>query len=111
MSKLTIFFLLAAAFLLSFCQTKTAEKTTAISEEMTNQQPTPMELTLTNSITQAEIDEGWQLLFDGRSTKHWKGYTKSTFPENGWKVENGGAVGYGKWKRRRYYYQRKVRKF
>ena len=41
------------------------------------------------SLTHAEIDDGWVLLFDGKSTDHWRGYQKETFPEKGWIVENG----------------------
>ena len=38
-----------------------------------------------NTLTQKEIDEGWELLFDGESTEHWKGYCKDSFPQ-GWEV-------------------------
>lgn len=41
-----------------------------------------------NTLTQAEIDAGWQLLFDGKSTEHWRGYNKQEFPE-GWEVIDG----------------------
>ena len=47
------------------------------------------EIIAPNSLTQAEIDDGWVLLFDGKSTDHWRGYQKETFPEKGWIVENG----------------------
>ncbi|MDD5507602.1 MAG: DUF1080 domain-containing protein [Bacteroidales bacterium] len=41
-----------------------------------------------NTLTQDEIDQGWQLLFDGKSTTHWRGYNKPDFP-TGWEVVNG----------------------
>jgi hypothetical protein len=42
-----------------------------------------------NTLTQKEIGEGWVLLFDGKSTDGWRGAKIATFPEHGWKVENG----------------------
>jgi len=42
-----------------------------------------------NELTQAEIDEGWILLFDGASTEGWRGYNKEAFPESGWTIEDG----------------------
>ncbi len=42
-----------------------------------------------NTLSQAEIDEGWELLFDGKSTAHWRGYQKEGFPEKGWIIEDG----------------------
>ncbi|MBP6977665.1 MAG: DUF1080 domain-containing protein [Bacteroidales bacterium] len=41
-----------------------------------------------NTLSQAEMDEGWQLLFDGKSTAHWRGYNKPDFPK-GWEVVDG----------------------
>lgn len=41
------------------------------------------------ALTEAERDQGWQLLFDGESTNGWKGVNTSEFPYNGWAVENG----------------------
>lgn len=31
----------------------------------------------------------WQPLFDGKTTQGWRSYRKSTFPDKGWKVEDG----------------------
>ena len=42
-----------------------------------------------NLLTQAEVDEGWILLFDGKTSIGWRGYGKENFPEKGWLVENG----------------------
>ncbi len=53
---------------------------------------TPMtikEINTSNRLTKKEEQEGWQLLFDGRSTSGWKGAYLNGFPEKGWKVENG----------------------
>lgn len=42
-----------------------------------------------NTLTDQEKADGWQLLFDGQSTKGWKGYTKKAFPDKGWEVKDG----------------------
>lgn len=41
-----------------------------------------------NALTDKEREQGWKLLFDGKSTQGWRGYKKKECPE-GWKVENG----------------------
>ena len=41
-----------------------------------------------NQLTQAEIDDGWVLLFDGTTSEGWTGYNKDAFP-NGWQIEDG----------------------
>jgi hypothetical protein len=42
-----------------------------------------------NQLTQSETDEGWILLFDGKTTNGWRGYNKKAFPDSGWVVEDG----------------------
>ncbi|HUR58175.1 MAG TPA: DUF1080 domain-containing protein [Opitutaceae bacterium] len=42
-----------------------------------------------NSLSPAEVQEGWSLLFDGQSFKGWHGYSKSTFPDRGWTIADG----------------------
>lgn len=42
-----------------------------------------------NNLTQAETASGWQLLWDGKTTKGWKGAKLETFPEQGWQIEDG----------------------
>ena len=39
-----------------------------------------------NTLSEKEKEEGWRLLFDGRSTKGWRGVFKENIPEHGWKV-------------------------
>jgi hypothetical protein len=39
-----------------------------------------------NELTQAEIDDGWVLLFDGKTFNGWRGYDKPTFPDSGWVI-------------------------
>lgn len=45
--------------------------------------------TIPNTLTESEKKSGWQLLFDGVSTKGWRGAYKKTFPEKGWIVKDG----------------------
>jgi hypothetical protein len=45
-----------------------------------------------NTLTPQEVAEGWQLLFDGQTTRGWRGYNKDAFPEVGWGVEDGDLV-------------------
>lgn len=42
-----------------------------------------------NQLTEQEQSEGWQLLFDGKSTDGWRGAHKEAFPEHGWIVKDG----------------------
>jgi hypothetical protein len=40
-----------------------------------------------NTITDNEMDKGWQLLFDGKSTEGWRGYNMDGFPDT-WIIED-----------------------
>ena len=42
-----------------------------------------------NTLTQAEKDAGWRLLFDGKTTTGWRKLGADEFPKEGWVVENG----------------------
>ncbi len=46
-----------------------------------------------NKLTPAEKKEGWQLLFDGKTSKGWRGAFSKEFPKHGWVVENGTLTG------------------
>lgn len=39
-----------------------------------------------NTLTAAEKEQGWRLLFDGQTTTGWRGFQKEVFPTNGWTV-------------------------
>ena len=41
-----------------------------------------------NSLTESERRSGWELLFDGDSTEHWRNYKKESLSD-GWQVING----------------------
>jgi hypothetical protein len=49
-----------------------------------------------NTLTPAESAEGWELLFDGRTTDGWRGYAHTNFPAHGWVVEDGTLKNVGK---------------
>jgi len=38
---------------------------------------------------QQKQEEGWILLFDGKTTTEWRGYNQEAFPVKGWVVEDG----------------------
>jgi len=42
-----------------------------------------------NQLSDAEKQAGWKLLFDGQTTKGWRGYTQTSMPAKGWRVEDG----------------------
>lgn len=53
---------------------------------------TPMDLMAyytDNNLTSQEIEQGWQLLFDGKTTNGWRSAYKDSFPEEGWIVKDG----------------------
>lgn len=45
-----------------------------------------------NDLSPQERAQGWQLLFDGKTTEGWRGAGKKAFPAEGWKVENGELI-------------------
>jgi hypothetical protein len=42
-----------------------------------------------NTLTKAEKAAGWKLLWDGKSTKGWRGAKLETFPAKGWTIKDG----------------------
>jgi len=47
-----------------------------------------METAAPNSLNQAEKDDGWVLLFDGKTSDGWRGYKLDHFPD-GWQIVDG----------------------
>jgi hypothetical protein len=51
---------------------------------------TPIEpVVTTNNLTSSEKKDGWELLFNGKTTDGWRGAKLDAFPESGWKIEDG----------------------
>lgn len=48
-----------------------------------------------NGLTEGEEKEGWQLLFDGKSMEHFRGFRTSEIP-SGWQIEDGTITLVGK---------------
>ena len=42
-----------------------------------------------NTLTAEEKEQGFVLLFDGKTFDGWRGYHKEAFPEQGWIIEDG----------------------
>ena len=62
--------------------------------QTTNVTPTPAKEIfvvnmIPNHLSEAEINNGVKLLWDGKTTEGWRGAYKNSFPQNGWKIENG----------------------
>lgn len=74
------FLFLLFVFVVTACQ-QSPQKT-----QETNQNT--VEAVADNTLTQAETDAGWILLFDGQTPGKWRGYGKDHFPK-GWMVEDG----------------------
>ncbi len=47
---------------------------------------------LTNELTATEKANGWKLLWDGKSTKGWRGVKLNEFPSRGWHIEDDDLV-------------------
>ncbi len=44
---------------------------------------------LPNNLSAAEKVQGWELLFDGKTTKGWESANSDKFPDKGWEVKDG----------------------
>ncbi len=44
---------------------------------------------LKNELTKNELRKGFRLLWDGKTTKGWRGHKSESFPEVGWEIKDG----------------------
>lgn len=59
------------------------------SEKTPDFQEIPQQNCIANTISEREEQEGWKLLWDGNTTNGWRGAKLSSFPQKGWKIEDG----------------------
>lgn len=45
-----------------------------------------------NKITINEEEDGWEMLWDGKTTNGWRGARLNNFPDKGWVIENGELI-------------------
>ncbi len=57
-------------------------------EKYTQKSPLPL-VDKTNKLTKNEADQGWKMLWDGKTTDGWRGARLDSFPEKGWLIEDG----------------------
>jgi hypothetical protein len=80
-SVFVILGVLVTIFVMVSCNTEKEQVTVTQEEEVE-------EIVGPNQLTQAEIDDGWALLFDGETSTGWTGYKKESFP-TGWQIVDG----------------------
>jgi hypothetical protein len=80
------FVLLSALLIGSMILTGCKSKTTGDTKEEAEAEAETVGI---NQLTQAEIDDGWVLLFDGETFDGWRGYGLESFPDSGWTIEDG----------------------
>ncbi|PIE48781.1 MAG: glycosyl hydrolase [Flavobacteriales bacterium] len=77
--------------LLNNCKDKKAtdqdENATKVDSTATEKTALSDEPPAVNTLSEKEKEEGWILLFDGKTTDGWRGYKKDHFP-NGWTIDD-----------------------
>ena len=75
-----ILFLIMMAIIISCGQSNNNDPKSLVAEIEKNHDP--------NTLTKSEKKNGWQLLFDGKTTNGWHGYNLKVFPDC-WTIEDG----------------------
>ena len=79
--------IMALAFIASCSQPSKEESTASEDAPETEETAAVDEVTGVNTLTALEKEEGWVLLFDGKTNTGWRGYKKETFPV-AWEIDN-----------------------
>jgi hypothetical protein len=75
------------------CGSQTAQQSEAPTDSAQVTVTTPAQDPLANNtLTQAEQQAGWTLLFDGKSLDLWRGAYLDSLPPKGWRVQNGEVI-------------------
>ncbi len=61
-------------------------------EAQSQENNAPQKSNLINQLTEKEKEQGWKLLFNGKNTNGWRRAYHDSFPEKGWRVENGELI-------------------
>ena len=77
--------IIGLVFSVSSCENKKKKAEDSKSEEVV------AEVVAINTLSKAEKDDGWMLLFDGTTSEGWRGYKKDHFP-SGWKIVDGSIM-------------------
>ncbi|MFD0796503.1 DUF1080 domain-containing protein [Maribacter chungangensis] len=57
-------------------------------ENYSQKSPLPL-VNKTNQLTKNEADQGWKMLWDGKTTNGWRGAKSDSFPDKGWVIKDG----------------------
>lgn len=61
-----------------------------VAKYLTPQDPEVMQMSyLKNELTKWELDHGWRLLWDGKTSEGWRGAKLDDFPASGWRIADG----------------------
>ncbi|SDW34349.1 protein of unknown function [Lutibacter oricola] len=64
-------------------------KLTEISDNYKFETTAPVMSYLKNELTQEEKNNGWKMLWDGKTTNGWRGAKQNGFPKKGWSIKDG----------------------
>lgn len=64
-------------------------KITEISGDYKFNTTAPIVSYLHNTLTEDETKDGWKLLWDGKTSKGWRGAKRNDFPDKGWTIKDG----------------------